>query len=530
MKTFLVALCLFVFSINLCPAQTPKGNSPDQPGKDQASATQEKTGEAQERLLIATSSIAYPVTPSDLYTLTYRRSTPASAAAASDLVTQTIQVAGDYSLDLGLFGKVNAQGLSFIEVKTKVESLVAESYARSYPSLTIEAVGIFRVGLGGSVARPRFINAWGLSRVSELVEAAGEEGFSQRSVRLDSSDGVSKQCDLLKASRTGDGSLDPIVRPGDAITLFPASVAIKISGEVRHAGGYELVRGEGLRDLVETFGGGLTGNAETSRIRIDRMTVRGPVAQYVSLAKAYDPPISLEGCIAVSIPSQMDNRNFIWFEGAINGTTGSADAAIALGVGSDASGTRANAQTRVPVGDNNRVSIQINEGEMLSDALRDIKNSIAPFADLSSASLSRQGSIKPIPVNLQSLLAMANPPSDIRLEPNDRIFIPTIKSMITVYGAVFAGGSFTYQPNSPASYYINMAGGVDPEKNGNGHYAVYDQNGKKRKATDSLMPNDRIYVPINSFTYNAVRYTPLISGIVTMVVVVVPFVQNYLIK
>jgi polysaccharide biosynthesis/export protein len=529
MKTPFVALCLIATAIGLCPAQAAKGDAPDQSGKAQPSASQGKSAEGQERLLIATSSIEYPVTPSDQYTLTYRRSTPASAAA-SEVVTQTIQVAGDYSIDLGLFGKINAQGLSFVEVKAKVVSLVAESYARSYPSLTVEAVGIFRVGLGGAVARPRFINAWGLSRLSEIVEASGESGVSLRSVRLDSVDGVSKRCDLLKASRTGDESLDPIVRPGDEITLSPASVAIKISGEVRHPGSYELVRGEGLRDLVETYGGGLTDTAETSRIRIDRMTVRGPVAQYVSLAKAYDPPIGLEGCIAISIPSQMDNRNFVLFEGAVTAST-PADTAAAPGAGSAATGgTRADAQAAASVGENNRISIQINEGEMLSDALRDIKNSIAPSADLSAASFYRQGSSGPIPVNLQSLLAMANPPSDIRLEPYDRIFIPTIKSTITVYGAVFAGGSFTYQPNSPASYYINMAGGVDPEKNGNGHYAVYDQNGKKRKATDSLMPNDRIYVPINSFTYNAVRYTPLISGIVTMVVVVVPFVQNYLIK
>jgi len=280
MKNEIAALCLLIVCIGVCPAQAAKvdsaapavrGDSQIQAGRAQSALASDKAAEAQERLLIATSSIGYPVTPSDFYTLTYRRSTPVVAAAggaASDMVTQTIQVAGDYAVDLGLFGKINAQGLSFVEVKAKVESLVAESYARSYPSLTIQAVGVFRVGLNGAVARPRFLNAWGLSRVSDLIEAAGEEGISLRSVRLDSGDGVSRQCDILKAIRTGDESLNPIVRPGDAIMLSPASTAIKISGEVRHEGSYELVKGEGLRDLVETYGGGLTETAETSRIPV----------------------------------------------------------------------------------------------------------------------------------------------------------------------------------------------------------------------------------------------------------------------
>jgi polysaccharide export outer membrane protein len=324
MKTFVTALCLLILAVGPCPAQAAKVDSPVQAGKAQPASTQDKSAESQERLLIATSSVGYPVTPSDLYTLTYRRSS-AAPTAASEVVTQTIQVAGDYSVDLGLFGKINAQGLSFVEVKAKVQSLVAESYARSYPALTIEAVGVFRVNLGGAVAKPRFLSAWGLSRLSEIVEAAGEEGVSLRSVRLDSSDGETKRCDLLKAIRTGDASLDPILRPGDAITLSAASAAIKLGGEVRHAGSYELIRGEGLRDLIETYGGGLTGTAETSRIRVDRMTAKGPVAQYISLAKAYDPPISLEGCIAISIPSRMDNRNFVWFEGAIKASNGSTD-------------------------------------------------------------------------------------------------------------------------------------------------------------------------------------------------------------
>jgi hypothetical protein len=71
-----------------------------------------------------------------------------------------------------------------------------------------------------------------------------------------------------------------------------------------------------------------------------------------------------------------------------------------------------------------------------------------------------------------------------------------------------------------------LAGGIDPERNGNGRYGIYDKSGKRRAEKSPLMPGDRIYVPINSFTYNLVRYTPVVTGIVTLAIVVAPYVQN----
>jgi hypothetical protein len=75
-----------------------------------------------------------------------------------------------------------------------------------------------------------------------------------------------------------------------------------------------------------------------------------------------------------------------------------------------------------------------------------------------------------------------------------------------------------------------LAGGIDPEKNGNGHYLIYDKEGKRRNVAAPPIPGDRIYVPSNSFTYNLVRYTPVVTGLVTVVIVAVPFVESYIIK
>jgi polysaccharide biosynthesis/export protein len=481
------------------------------------STRQDLSAVAQERLLIATSSVDYPVTPSDLYTLTYRQSTGV-------IQTQAIQVASDYSVDLGLFGKIDARSLKYIDLKTRVENLVAESYARSYPSLTIDAVGIYRVGLNGAIASSRFVNAWGFSRLSDIVEEAAESSTSIRSIDLKSRDGLVRHYDLLSGMRKGDASQNPILKPGDSIYFSPSLAKINLNGEVNFPGKYELLPGEGLAELVEKFGGGLTDFAEPSRIRIDRISSKGPTAQYMELKKAYSPPISLEGCLSVNVPSRMENRPVVWFEGAITSASIASSPAQQSGMTSIPSlGGMTTSQAGVQRDDYNRVHIQIFEGEMLSDALREIQSTISTSADLSSAVLYRQGSASRQAIDLQPLLAMVNPPTDLRLEPYDRIFIPGLRSTISVNGAVFGGGSFAYQPNSPASYYIGLAGGADPERNTKGDYWVYDKDGKRRKAEDSLMPGDRIYVPASNITYNVVRYTPVVSGIVTLVILIVNY-------
>jgi protein involved in polysaccharide export with SLBB domain len=407
-------------------AQAPRADAAQQTAVD-------RIWESEERLSLATSSIEYPVTPSDIYTFTYHRST-------GEPQSQSIQVASDYTLDLDVFGKLDAKGLTFPELKARVEALVNKSYSRSFPSLSIRSVGIFRVTLGGAIARPRYVNAWGLSRLSDIFEAADEPSASLRVIEVKRRDGSAKRYDLLMALRTGDESRNPVMKPGDTITLFASSGQISLSGAIRYKGSYELLPGEGLRDLVEIFGGGLANIADTSRVKIDRMTARGPSVQYVDFLKASDSQMSLEGCIAVTIPSRMESRPFVWFEGAVSSgaasgaqvAQGSAAGSAAPSAAPEAWAVGAAAQPRSTVAEISRISLQISDGEMLSDALRELKNFILPTADLSSASLFRQWSNVPIAVNLLPLLSETNSHSDIRLEPYDRIYIPTMESPLSV--------------------------------------------------------------------------------------------------
>jgi polysaccharide biosynthesis/export protein len=486
MKKAFIALLVFSVSAGLF-AQSAIPAAPD------SAAAQEGANQTENRLQLAMSSVEYPVTPSDVYILTYRQS-------SGEAVTRTIQVSSDYIVDLGIFGKIDATKMAFVDMKRRVEGLYAESYARSYPSLTIQSVGVFRVTVNGEIDRSQYVTAWGLSRLSDVVEMARSRNASIRNVFMKSRGaGASTRFDMLKAKRLGDVDQDPFVRPSDTVTLYPAGRIIELSGEVREPGRYELIKTEGLRELIEQFGGGLTPNAEPSRVRIDRITKYGSASEYVTLPKAYDDSTNIDECISVRVLSKLDSLPVVWFEGAVargsddeTGTDTQASAASAMSR-MTAEGDQAGSQD----GGGIRIAVQISDGELLSDTLREVRSSILPMADLASASLFRQGSSAPIAVNLQPLLATPNPSSDIPLRPYDRIYIPTLRSTVRVAGAVLGEGTFPYRPNSIAAYYIGLAGGADPLRNEKGACMITDSMGNLRPSDSIVLPGDQIFVLTN---------------------------------
>jgi protein involved in polysaccharide export with SLBB domain len=201
----------------------------------------------------------------------------------------------------------------------------------------------------------------------------------------------------------------------------------------------------------------------------------------------------------VDVASKLENLPVVWFEGAVIDTsrTGTETSSQANAAATVSRGSAADSQTNAPAGGSVRIAVRISDGELLSDALREVRSSLAPMADLASASLFRQGTPTPIAVNLQPLLATSNPTSDVALKPYDRVYIPTLRSTVRVAGAVLAEGSFPYQPNSKAAFYIGLAGGADPRQNTNGACFITDAMGNNRPSASIILPGDQIFVVSN---------------------------------
>lgn len=275
--------------------------------------------EADQRLRLATSSGIYPVTPGDAYRLTFQQGSTSTALE--------IQVGNDCMIQLNVFGKLNAAGMTFSQVKETVEKAVVSAYPRSMPSLSISSVGIFQVFIKGETPEARNVDAWGMSRLSEVLEGRLGPYSSIRDIQVISQNGTTRQFDLFQSRRFGLAEQDPYLKPGDTIVISPSQRTVEIAGEVRRPGKYQLLPSEKFKDMIEIFGGGLTTAAETSRVRIDRVAGKRASTLYVDISGENGSAVPLLDGDIITIPSKTAVLPVVFFEGAVASETPQAAAA-----------------------------------------------------------------------------------------------------------------------------------------------------------------------------------------------------------
>jgi polysaccharide biosynthesis/export protein len=559
MKKRTLALIAFCCTSVMAAAQEPRA-----PAASAVSAP-----DANQRLLLAMSSGAYPVTPGDNYRLTFQQGNSPSILE--------IQVGNDYVIQLNIFGKLNASGMKFTQVKETIEKAVVSAYPRSLPNLSLLSVGIFPVFIKGETPEARNVDAWGMSRLSEVLAGRLGPYSSIRNIHIVSADGSSRSYDLFQSQRFGDTNQDPYLRPGDTIVVAASDRTVEIAGEVKRPGKYQLLPSEKFSDLVETFGGGLTAAAEMARVRIDRLAGSRASTLYVNTGDAAS--ISLLDGDVVTIPSKTATLPIVFVEGAVLSETPPTVAAVPP---AEAAGLF------TPI-NYNRIPYNFRQGETLKGVLTTLAKSISPMADLSGAFLVREGLAEPIPLDLAALLSGTGSAADIPLWPLDRVIIPSAQFFVAVHGDVTRPGNYPYAPSktyryfadlagfadmeeipqnvvildsrgkrhgigeliepgsrifltaarvtvqgaviNPGNYayrddytvldYENLAGGFDPERSTNSKLTVFDSKGKPRKPGDLIQPGDRVFVESDKFEYNFGRSLPIFLSVVTAVTSVV---------
>jgi polysaccharide biosynthesis/export protein len=345
-------------------------------------------GMPSDALRIALATEDYPVTPGDAYTLTWwQADTPETAS---------LVVSSSCSIDMGIFGSVDADGITATRLKSIVRDRVSAMYARGFPSLTLAAPGEFRVKVSGEVAATAWVPAWGLSRLSEVVAAAALPSASLRDVQVLDSRGGSSRYDLFQAARQGTQSQDPLVHPGESVVLGRAATVVRIAGEVRRPGVYQLLPGDTLGSLVNMYSGGPAPGADTAHVAVDGAAG----TRVLDLAENDASAASLADGDSVRVPALLQTLPLIYVEGAVAGAPGSP-------------GT-------------NRLALRLRDGETLRDVVLQAWDSLSPLADLGAASLVRGDGSGTTRVDLRATLTGRDPANEPSLRPFDRIVIPAV--------------------------------------------------------------------------------------------------------
>lgn len=438
------------------------------------------------------SSKDYLVTPGDVYLLSY--------AFNGNPVSIHINVDATYEMRIGNFGVVKARGKTYLSIKKEIEEIVLRNYPMSGVQFTLVSPSVFKVTVKGEVKTVQEVEAWGLSRVSDVLSGLLTDYSSVRNITVYTTEGKQKKVDLFESKRNGDFTKDPFVRPGDTIIVQRMDRKVTISGEVERPGTYELLPGENLKELIEKYGNGITECADLSRIQIERVLSENSLSGEMNYLKAnsIDDEIFnqyiLQGYDKISIMSYSSLKPVLFIEGAVIQDT---------------------SKTGTDLLSSTKVSLNFEYGTNYAFFIRNHRDLFTSVSDLQKAYIIRGE--EEIPINLEDILYDASFYSELTIENGDTLIIPFRQFFVTVSGAVYNPGRYPYIPNRTYEYYVSLAGGFIKSQNTGEAVKIFDTNGKKISKNSFIPPETVIEAQSNSFTY----YFNQIGGVVSTILSIV---------
>ena len=448
---------------------------------DTENTTNQKLADAQ----LAMSVPDYPVTPGDVYQLTF--------LAGSQAVAYTVIVDASYRIRIANLGVISCAGLTYPQLKAQVEQVVIRNYPMSGAQLVMTSPAVFFVNITGEVNVASVNMAWALSRLRSFIQPHLTAYSSRRNVTIVSANGERKTFDLFQAERDGDFSQDPYLRSGDNIIISRIERRVTINGAVERPGNYELLEGEQLKTLIEKYAGGLQPLADTSRITLARtLESQNRGTQQLLEASVMETDFPLLCYDALTIPSFDDLQNAVFIEGAVR-----------VGTISD------------ELEGGTRMFLRFKSGADYATMLRSHADIFSPSSDLSNCYIKRGDERIPIDVN-----RILYDPSDYRAElmvNGDVLVVPFKQFFVSVSGAVYNPGRFPYIPDRNWQYYVGLAGGIDEFKNSRKKIMIRNADGTIASKDQAISPEASIVVASNSAWY---KWNSVSGGVATIASVI----------
>ncbi len=452
----------------------------------------------EERILMAVSSDSYPVTPGDLYGLTYIN--------GQNTISYELQVDGALSITIPGVGTVSGVGRTYPQMKMAIENLVLTYHPYAMPQCKLMGTGVFTVVVRGEVMSTQRFPSWGLSRLSSLAPYASSYA-STRAVQVIHKDGTTSTYDLFTSLRSGDLSQDPLLAPGDIVQFPKATRLVTLGGEVYRPGTYQPLADQQLSALLDIYGGGLIPSADMAKIRVERFDpVRGTWDALFVNART-DGSFLLQNLDRVYVEKLIPTAQTVSVEGA-----------IATDSPNDTSVSSLTNQT------SGKMFYQFYPGEQVSDFFRSISSRFNATSDLESIYLVRGSQM--IPLNAQNILYGNGEGGDLVLQGGDRFVVPFNQMFVIVSGAVAKSGTYAYVPDRPVSYYLAQAGGMSSDAK-KSKMKITDAQGNKLEDMSIVPPNSVITVERNTIS-NDLSVTVAVIGIVSSVVSIAAMVVSLL--
>jgi protein involved in polysaccharide export with SLBB domain len=441
----------------------------------------------------------------------------ASQGGGNPIVQYPLILQKDYTIEIPVIGTLDAEGLSFTELREKVISRVKQSMLLDYADFRLSKPAPFEVMVYGSVHFPGWTMANSFTRLTEVIEYAGgfTENGSMRRVSV-LSENRRRTYDLLDFYTHGETSENPYVRPGDRIFIPEIENFVNLSGAVVKPGIYEILPDETLNDII-ALAGGLDPAAQISEAYALRVGENSRYEQldFDKLEEPNPTDLVLKSGDRISVPSAEDAQEKVIAEGALYGQPAEGETPRAVPTSSV------------------RYALTYRPGMTLLSVLKRMGGP-TPFAVPEDSFILRTETGERIPVPfLEELWDSKDTGRDMTLLPGDYLVVPITNMNVLVSGEVVSGGSFGYVNGYTVRDYLERARGIHPDRGSDSKIYIITPDREKTKVylDTPVKPGDHILVGKNLWagTQKAMSNIFVVTGWAAGIIGVATAVINFIV-
>ena len=439
-----------------------------------------------EMVAFAQNAASYRLTPGDSFRLGY--------SYGRETVTGVYQVDFSYKVTIPEIGTFDCWDKSFSQLVEEVGQSIAFSMQFASPAMEMVYCGTFAVPVTGEVRSMVPVTGWGGCTLSAAIGNASRFA-SSRNVIIRHADGTATEYDIYDGLKSNNPADNPVLRPGDSVEFVRAERLVVLSGAVYNPGTYQVLAGQTVGDLINTYGGGLLPTANPDSVTVIRF------ADGKDTGLAADMNTELVNLDRVSVFASTVKTGKVTVEGAL--------------APSQAAGESVTVSA-------SKLIYSFYPGEKVSDLLKAVSGAFVPQSDLGGIYMVRGSEI----ISLESAQLLSGlPAEDPVLQAEDKLIVPFTSTYVTVNGAVNNPGRVAYAPGQAASYYIGLSGGYSSSaKGGGGLYTVVDSNGNSLD-TDDVIPNGAIItVKSKTLTQDIALAASIVSLTLNVLYVIAQFI------
>lgn len=191
-------------------------------------------------------------------------------------LNQTVRVSDDGAIRLSLIGRVDAAGLTALELEQKLASILNQQYTKE-AHVTVFIQEYQKVAILGAVVNPGMYQLVGPTTLLQLIAQAGglsaqamDEAYINRQAEGGQQARISVNLEELMT--TGNRDVNIELQPKDMITIPMArTLNVYVYGEVQNPGAVEYMSNKKITLLrAITQAGGTTAWAKKKRVMVKR--------------------------------------------------------------------------------------------------------------------------------------------------------------------------------------------------------------------------------------------------------------------